>query len=92
MTKALIKILETDPHPTLRNLLTRVSHELHKLYFQLHRHAVDYRKDIKELNQKRVAKGLEPLRAPSFMPEMDNFQDPEMSSHRPLAKDARWDP
>jgi hypothetical protein len=87
---------EADPHPTLRDLLTKVScvllhisflkvvlltpptsHELHKFYLNLHVHAREYRRELKEINQKRAAKHLE-LHVPVEKPEMDNFQDPQV--------------
>jgi len=91
MTKALIKVLKDDPHPNLRDLMTRIAHELHTFHLGLHRHARAYRKKLKEVNLKRAAKHL-PLIIPPDKPEMDNFQDPQLSSHQPLAKNARWDP
>lgn len=90
MTKALINILSANPHPTLRDLLSQVAHALHRLYLGLHEHAREYRKQLKEVNRKRAAKGLLPLSPEK--PEMDNFQDPQMSSHQPLDRQAIWDP
>ncbi|KAF8233134.1 hypothetical protein L208DRAFT_1377389 [Tricholoma matsutake] len=91
MTKALINILSNfhrtwlranlklnaligaNPHPTLRDLLSQVA-----LYLGLHEHAREYRKQLKEVNRKRAAKGLLPLSPEK--PEMDNFQDPQLPS------------
>ncbi|KAF8069274.1 caspase domain-containing protein [Lyophyllum atratum] len=93
MTKALVDILKSDPHPTLTNLMTNISHELHKFYLRLHGHARIHRKQVRETNKRRAARGLPPLRMPTdSQPEMNNFQDPQMSSHRPIPRDAIWDP
>ncbi|GLB42506.1 putative to MEROPS cysteine peptidase family C14 [Lyophyllum shimeji] len=93
MTQALIDILKSDPHPKLISLMANISHQLHGFYLKLHSHARNHRKQIREINKRRVAKGRPPLRVPTdSLPEMNNFQDPQMSSHRPVPRDAIWDP
>ncbi|RDB26940.1 Metacaspase-1 [Hypsizygus marmoreus] len=91
MTKALINILKTDPHPTIRDLMTNISHDLHQFYLRLHDHARGYRREVREINKQRIAQGRRPLK-PNEPPEMDNFQDPQLSSHRPIHPETRWDP
>ncbi|KAG5730380.1 Metacaspase-1 [Termitomyces sp. T112] len=93
MTAALVKILRSDPHPQIHHLLRDISHCLHDMYLRLHDSGRRIRKQVRELNKKRVARGL-PSRdfPPEFKPEMDNFQDPQISSHHPISRDALWSP
>ncbi|KAG6811515.1 hypothetical protein H0H92_007069 [Tricholoma furcatifolium] len=83
MTTLIIEA-ELDPHPPLFDLLRDVSHKLHGFYLRLHGGARAHRKKIREVNKLRVAKGLRPRPIPADPPEMDNFQDPQLSSHRPV--------
>ncbi|KAF5378727.1 hypothetical protein D9615_006873 [Tricholomella constricta] len=89
MTKALVNILKSNPHPPLMDLMSNISHELHGFYLRLHSHARSYRRRVREVNKKRAAKGLPPLRVPSDQLPMDNFQDPQMSSHRPVMREIK---
>ncbi|KAF8206944.1 hypothetical protein K438DRAFT_1815410 [Mycena galopus ATCC 62051] len=47
MTQELVRILERDPHPTLRSLVTRVSHALHDMTLQRHLDTRRYKRDLK---------------------------------------------
>lgn len=91
MTKALIKTLRNDPHPTMAELIRSVSDELHKFYVRFHPASRDYRKRVRRINAKRKARGLPPqtLDTP---PEMDNFQDPQLSSPAPIPLGTIWNP
>ncbi|KAG6855663.1 hypothetical protein H0H87_012332 [Tephrocybe sp. NHM501043] len=82
MTKALVNILKANPHPPLVHLLRDISHELHDLYLKLHTSSRIYRKRVRELNKRRARRGLSPYEIPVVpRPEMDNFQDPQESTH-----------
>ncbi|TFK39197.1 caspase domain-containing protein [Crucibulum laeve] len=81
MTQALIRVLKKDPHPSLRDMLTSVSHDLHRFYLKMHGEARSLRKKARE-------KG----RTADHAPEMNNFQDPQISSQLPLDRNRRWDP
>ncbi|KXN82303.1 Metacaspase-1 [Leucoagaricus sp. SymC.cos] len=83
----LIRVIEEDRTPTFRKLLSRVSHELHHSYIQLHDDARAYKKDYND----RVAKAIRnnrPVRERQEV-EMDNFQDPQLSSLVPLNMEER---
>jgi metacaspase-1 len=90
MTQALVKILSKNPHPSLHSLLSLVSHDLHKIYLTLHFKAREYRKQIQDLNRERIKKGKKPRRGDSV--EMNNFQNPTLSSDRPLDMSRTWYP
>ncbi|KAJ7618640.1 peptidase C14, caspase domain-containing protein [Roridomyces roridus] len=98
MTSELVKILEKNPHPTWKALLTSVSHAMHHMAVNRHRRALLYKRESKE----HVAKQLEhqnkrkrkrhPPPSPSLSPadsgvDMDDFQDPQLASHKPLDMD-----
>jgi len=87
MTQALIKVLKNDPNPSLKDLLTLVSHDMHSFYLSLHESARKYKEEMKIYNSRRRA-GRAPQKALSV--EMDNFQDPQISSPQPLDMSRRW--
>ncbi|KAJ3508179.1 hypothetical protein NLJ89_g5898 [Agrocybe chaxingu] len=90
MTQALVQLLRNDPHPTLHNLLTHVSHDLHRFYLNLHVKAREYRKMIEKRNEERKKKGKKPKLGDVV--EMNNFQNPQLSSDRPLDMSRTWYP
>ncbi|KAJ6611871.1 caspase domain-containing protein [Mycena sp. CBHHK59/15] len=47
MTRELVKILERDPHPTLRALVTNVSHAMHRLSLERHLKVRQYKRACK---------------------------------------------
>ncbi|KAF9449425.1 hypothetical protein P691DRAFT_568311 [Macrolepiota fuliginosa MF-IS2] len=74
MTQAFIRVLNENSAPTFRHLLTRVSHELHRSYINLHKKARTYKKQYRKRAEKahkanKLVKGAQEV-------EMDNFQDP----------------
>ncbi|CAA7261259.1 unnamed protein product [Cyclocybe aegerita] len=96
MTGILVKMLQKDPHPSLHGILSTVSLldfslGLHEIYIQRHRDAVEYREELRRFNDSRIRKNKPPF-VPGFLPEMSNFQTPQLSSLRPIAPDAKWDP
>jgi len=64
------------------------SHELHKLYLQLHDASRIYRDNVRNINSQRIKKGKTPRRAQTV--EMDNFQNPQLSSVTPLVSVNLW--
>ncbi|KAF7351287.1 Mitochondrial chaperone BCS1 [Mycena sanguinolenta] len=50
MTRELVRILERDPHPTVRSLVTKVSHALHGMSLQRHMETRQYKRDLKKYN------------------------------------------
>jgi hypothetical protein len=96
---------ERDPHPTFKDLLTHVSHGLHKMTVPFHQQARTYRKNVKlwqrhqnmtkrqsnstddvAANKKKRRQKKTKAVSEGFVLEMDNFQNPQLSSHRPLVR------
>ncbi|KAF8955243.1 caspase domain-containing protein [Flammula alnicola] len=82
MTQHLIRLLTKEPNPTLHDLLTVVSHEIHAFYVDLHERARMYKKKINDVNRRKEDLGEIPL--PVELVEMHNFQDPQLSTHNPI--------
>jgi hypothetical protein len=67
------------------------SHDLHATYLDIHAKARGYRKEAREANKKLLLKGKEMREVAAV--EMNNFQDPQISSLWPLdMKGEVWDP
>jgi len=90
MTEALIRILRKNPHPSLKSLLTDVSHALHDAALLRHRETRTYKKKLKMFKRSRKRPVAVVTSQDGF--EMNNFQDPELASHKPLDMDAPWAP
>ncbi|KAF6766126.1 caspase domain-containing protein [Ephemerocybe angulata] len=91
MTQSLVNNLRRDPHPSLHDLLMNISHDLHGLYRDIHAKSRSYKKQARIANLARAAKG-KLIRTPEPV-EMDNFQNPQISSLYPLDTHAqRWAP
>jgi hypothetical protein len=82
LTMAMICTLRESPNPTLKDLMTRLSHRTYELSFRLHQTARQWKKDHRPPTGSPPG---EPLENPL---EMDNFQDPQLASHSPLDMDA----
>ncbi|KAK7055818.1 peptidase C14, caspase domain-containing protein [Favolaschia claudopus] len=80
MTQALIQILTNDPHPTLKDLVTHLSHLLHGFARERHQRANAWKKYSKA---NAISSTLS-----SF--DTKSFQHPQISSHRPLDMEAEW--
>ncbi|KAK0432558.1 caspase domain-containing protein [Armillaria borealis] len=89
MAQALIVILKNDPHPSLKDLMTNVSHEVHKASLNLQSVVKTYKKDLKEWRRHRGTETAVSV-SDAVVLEMDNFQDPELCSHKPLDMNARF--
>ncbi|KAJ6487869.1 hypothetical protein C8R45DRAFT_259493 [Mycena sanguinolenta] len=50
MTQELVRILERDRHPTLRSLITRLSHALHSMSLERHFQARRYKRGLENYN------------------------------------------
>ena len=48
----------------------------------MHQDARQYKETIREANIRRIIRGQPPFKRRTV--EMDNFQDPQISSHKPL--------
>jgi len=91
MTQVLVELLRKDPNPTLQNFMTCLSHTLHDRLLKIHTMNKNYYKERKlwwekltPLKKKRKARNLEAEAAALASLEMSNFQDPQLSSDRPL--------
>ncbi|KAJ6468202.1 hypothetical protein C8R45DRAFT_1017906 [Mycena sanguinolenta] len=82
MTQALIQVLRKNPHPTLRSLVTDVSHILHQLACDRHRRTNVWKKY-------RDACAIKSSGLGSF--DTETFQHPQIASHKPLDMDTEWD-
>ncbi|KJA20433.1 hypothetical protein HYPSUDRAFT_43125 [Hypholoma sublateritium FD-334 SS-4] len=82
MTQALVRILSNEPHPTYQKLLTLVSHDIHAYYVDLHSRAREYRKMVQAINKTKMLLGKKAQLGDRV--EMNNFQNPQLSSDRPL--------
>ncbi|KAJ7027224.1 hypothetical protein C8F04DRAFT_1294718 [Mycena alexandri] len=51
MTRELVQILERDPHPTLRALVTNVSHAINRMTVQRHDEIRRYKRDLKRYKE-----------------------------------------
>ncbi|KAJ7136890.1 hypothetical protein C8R44DRAFT_868982 [Mycena epipterygia] len=60
MTRELVRILKRDPHPTLRTLVTGVSHALHRMSLKWHLEVRQYKRDLRTYNAFLAAGGREP--------------------------------
>ncbi|KAJ3508177.1 hypothetical protein NLJ89_g5897 [Agrocybe chaxingu] len=82
MTSALIEMLQNNPRPTREDVLTTVSFTLHQQSINLHIQARSYRKEVQQLNLLRRSFGK--LAKKGHTVEMNNFQNPQLSSHEPM--------
>lgn len=87
MTQALIKLLEEDPNPSFHKLLKRISHDLHRSYLRRHDEARAY-KEKWRIRAEKAMRCNQPVRERMEV-EMDNFQDPQLSSLYPLNMEDR---
>ncbi|KAF9259602.1 kinase-like protein [Marasmius fiardii PR-910] len=88
MTQSLVEILRIDPHPTLKEFMTGLSHAMHDRLLRMHEAKMEYKKARKWW---RIGRGKKapPEADPRGRMELNNFQDPQMSSHKPLDMDSR---
>ncbi|PBK83359.1 hypothetical protein ARMGADRAFT_1019133 [Armillaria gallica] len=89
MTQALIEILKNDPHPSLKDLMTNVSHEVHKASLNIHSRVKTYKKDLKEWHRRSCTEAAVSV-PDAVVLEMTNFQDPQLPSHKPLNMNGRF--
>ncbi|KAF9475281.1 hypothetical protein BDN70DRAFT_883915 [Pholiota conissans] len=82
MTQVLVRLLMKNPHPTYQDLMTLVSHEIHAFYVDLHSRAKMYKKKVQVVNKAKMLIGKK-IR-PGDPVEMDNFQNPQLSTDRPM--------
>ncbi|KAL0065192.1 hypothetical protein AAF712_007862 [Marasmius tenuissimus] len=79
--------LETDPHPTLKDFMLNLSHDMHRKLLHIHSANKEYKKKKKRWRLKHC-RTLSP-RGDTNGAEISNFQDPQLSSHKPLDMNSR---
>ncbi|KAJ8079529.1 hypothetical protein PM082_011116 [Marasmius tenuissimus] len=87
MTQTLVEILKTDPHPTLKDFMLNLSHDMHRKLLHIHSANKEYKKKKKRWRLKHC-RTLSP-RGDTNGAEISNFQDPQLSSHKPLDMNSR---
>ncbi|KAG7094584.1 hypothetical protein E1B28_005410 [Marasmius oreades] len=88
MTQALAEILSADPHPTLNDFMTKLSHTLHDRLMRMHEANMQYKKK-KKWWRKIKGRKAPPEGDTKGELEINNFQDPQISSHKPLNMESR---
>ncbi|KAJ6595026.1 peptidase C14, caspase domain-containing protein [Mycena vulgaris] len=81
MTRALVQVLNEDAHPTLRDLLTKISHTLHGMTRERHLQTKAWKKYWE-------ARAIKSSGIGTF--DTETFQHPQIASHRPLDMNSRW--
>ncbi|KAF9025002.1 hypothetical protein BDZ89DRAFT_1135702 [Hymenopellis radicata] len=85
-TSALVKILRENPNPSLKDLMLRVSHDLHKSAINMHDGSKEYKKAMKQYWRWGG-------KQPAVPTGMNHFEELELSSHQPLnLEKTTWNP
>ncbi|KAL0569231.1 SCF ubiquitin ligase complex subunit cdc4 [Marasmius crinis-equi] len=87
MTKMLVDILSSDPHPTMKDFMSRLSHTMHGRLLKMHEANKEFKKTKKKWRLKRKRRALP--EGDMKGAEISNFQDPQLSSHQPLDMESR---
>jgi Asp-tRNA(Asn)/Glu-tRNA(Gln) amidotransferase B subunit len=69
-------IVDTDPHPSLKNLLLRVSHNLHERIRAIHDTNKQWSRDIKAWEKRKKTTRKEQYTQEQT--DFNNFQDPQV--------------
>ncbi|ESK89580.1 hypothetical protein Moror_8651 [Moniliophthora roreri MCA 2997] len=89
ISQALVQLLREDPHPTFKDLMLKVSHTIHDGSLQMHQGTKAYKRARERW---RLRKGRKrPPDGDTKGLEMNNFQDPQLSSDKPIDMGKRWD-
>ncbi|KAJ7578722.1 peptidase C14, caspase domain-containing protein [Mycena floridula] len=83
MTQTLVTLLGENPHPTLHTLMTSLSHSVYQSTIEMHAANRSWKKTFRNWY---ITRGEKPKSVEGV--ESDNFQDPQLSSHRPLDMNA----
>lgn len=73
-----LSVVGKDAHPSLEDLMTGVSHQIHKFYLDLHERSRQYKKKVRAANDAMVRSGKAPKEGDEV--EMNNFQNPQVGS------------
>ncbi|KAJ3715104.1 peptidase C14, caspase domain-containing protein [Lentinula raphanica] len=91
MTQKLVEILKQDPHPTMTDLMITISHRLHEAAIKAHTITKDYKKQIVHYRKKHPDKSVPPQEGDTEGLNLNDFQDPQLSSQNPLDMRRRWE-
>jgi metacaspase-1 len=89
MTQMLVEILKKDPNPTLKDLMVTVSHKLHNAAMSAHAQTKMYKKKMVRHRARNPGKRKRTL-GDTYGLNMNEFQDPQLSSTKPLDMGKRW--
>ncbi|KAJ7824821.1 caspase domain-containing protein [Mycena olivaceomarginata] len=95
MTSALVEILRRDPNQSLKDMLVSISHAMYTKALNRHVKAIEYKKNFKEF-ERRLAehKKLNPKfisgTHKAAKVDLHDFQNPELSSAKPLDMGLRF--
>ncbi|THU97825.1 peptidase C14 [Dendrothele bispora CBS 962.96] len=91
MTQFLVEQLRKQSHPSFAQLMTTLSHDIHKAAVGMHQQTKGYKREMK-LWRKEKNKAKSRSTSDTNGLEMTNFQNPELSSRKPLDMKTRWNP
>ncbi|KAK1223551.1 hypothetical protein PQX77_013573 [Marasmius sp. AFHP31] len=89
MTQMVVDLLSKDPHPTLNDFMMKLSHTMHDRYLHMHRANKAFKQRRKRWRLKKSQKASP--EGDTNGAEISNFQDPQLSSHKPLDMNSRLD-
>ncbi|KAF5364967.1 hypothetical protein D9758_008155 [Tetrapyrgos nigripes] len=92
MTQVLVKQLRKQTHPSMKDLMANISHELHKAAVVMHSSTKTYKKSMviwRKKNQQPIPRGST---SDTSGLEMSDFQDPQLStsSRKPFNMERPW--
>ncbi|KAJ3843461.1 peptidase C14, caspase domain-containing protein [Lentinula raphanica] len=90
MTQRLVEILKQDPHPTMSDLMVTISHKLHDAAIKAHTQTKKY-KNKAVLYRKKHPDSIPPEEGDTEGLNLNDFQDPQLSSQNPLDMGRRWE-
>ncbi|KAJ3994394.1 peptidase C14, caspase domain-containing protein [Lentinula boryana] len=90
MTQRLVEILKQDPHPTMGDLMITISHKLHDAAIKAHTQTKQYKNKVLRYRKRNPGKYELPEEGDTDGLNLNDFQDPQLSSRKPLDMRQRW--
>ncbi|GAV99829.1 metacaspase pca1 [Lentinula edodes] len=92
LTKTLVDLLQKNPHPRLATMMDNLGRRIHHAIVNTyHKETLKYKKQLAKWKQKHPSQASDqPLDEGQL--NMDETQDPQLSSLRPLEMSAEWAP
>ncbi|THU97812.1 hypothetical protein K435DRAFT_887339 [Dendrothele bispora CBS 962.96] len=88
MTQFLVEQLRKQSHPSFAQLMTTLSHDLHKAAVGMHQETKEYKRGMKLWRKEKNKAKLRSTSDTNGL-KMTNFQNPKLSSQKPLDMKAR---